>query len=165
MIFHLNRAIKILMLGIALGFFMGQMAFARHRCPKPELPNQFLITTLYSPMVTTTTAFRVFNTSGCDAGHPSDKFYKPKGATFLEQTQEQLVAEASQGQGEYLAVLARFAGCPVSTDEKFALLMKDYFSNLFPSSPNTIDADTSWQRLLDLIPSHPQLADVCARPS
>ena len=79
----LFRAVFIL---IALNFFIIESVIARHKCPKVPAPPGvmgIISSTTLIPSGSTMAAARSSETSGCERGHPSKNFYKPKYKTNL----------------------------------------------------------------------------------
>ena len=78
---------------------------ARHKCYKVPAPPGImgiLSSTTLIPSGSTMAAARSSETSGCDTGHPSENFYKPKKqrvALFLKDNLLQVREESAQGQG------------------------------------------------------------------
>ena len=146
---------------------------ARHKCPKvpvpPGLMGVFSSSTLI-PSGSTMAAARSSATSGCDQGHPSDNFYKPKNsliALFLKANFLQLKLESAQGQGQYLNALANLAGCTANYDAFAELIQNNYVQvfdnellNLYPELSIKGAAQTS-ERLLNLMSNSPLLASSC----
>ena len=146
---------------------------ARHKCPKvPSAPGLMGISssTTFIPSGSTMAAARSSETSGCDHGHPSENFYKPKNkrvALFLKENFLQIKLESAQGQGQHLDALAYLAGC-TSSDDAFAELIRNNYVqvfdtdllNLHPESSIKGAAQTS-ERLLNLMSNSPLLASSC----
>ena len=115
-------------------------------------------------------AARSSETSGCDHGHPSENFYKPKNkrvALFLKENFLQIKLESAQGQGQHLDALAYLAGCTTSDDAFAELIRNNYVQvfdtdllNLHPESSIKGAAQTS-ERLLNLMSNSPLLASSC----
>ncbi|MDG2064070.1 MAG: DUF3015 family protein [SAR324 cluster bacterium] len=152
---------------------VSQSVQARHKCPKvPSAPGLMGITssTTFIPSGSTMAAARSSETSGCDQGHPSENFYKPKSkrvALFLKENFLQIKLESAQGQGQHLDALAYLAGC-TSSDDAFAELIRNNYVqvfdtdllNLHPESRIKGAAQTS-ERLLNLMSNSPLLASSC----
>ena len=146
---------------------------ARHKCPKvpapPGLMGVFSSSTLI-PSGSTMAAARSSETSGCDQGHPSDNFYKPKTkrvALFLKENFLQLKLEGAQGQGQHLDALANLAGCTTEHADFAALIRNNYVQvfdadllDLHPES-NINGAVQTSERLLNLMSNSPLLASSC----
>ncbi len=152
---------------------VSQSVQARHKCPKvPSAPGLMGITssTTFIPSGSTMAAARSSETSGCDHGHPSENFYKPKNkrvALFLKENFLQIKLESAQGQGQHLDALAYLAGCPTSDDAFAELIRNNYVQvfdtdllNLHPESSIKGAAQTS-ERLLNLMSNSPLLASSC----
>ena len=152
---------------------VSQSVQARHKCPKvPSAPGLMGITssTTFIPSGSTMAAARSSETSGCDQGHPSENFYKPKNkrvALFLKENFLQIKLESAQGQGQHLDALAYLAGCPTSDDAFAELIRNNYVQvfdtdllNLHPESSIKGAAQTS-ERLLNLMSNSPLLASSC----
>ena len=152
---------------------VSQSVQARHKCPKvPSAPGLMGITssTTFIPSGSTMAAARSSETSGCDHGHPSENFYKPKNkrvALFLKENFLQIKLESAQGQGHHLDALAYLAGCPTSDDAFAELIRNNYVQvfdtdllNLHPESSIKGAAQTS-ERLLNLMSNSPLLASSC----
>ena len=126
--------------------------------------------TTFIPSGSTMAAARSSETSGCDHGHPSENFYKPKNkrvALFLKENFLQIKLESAQGQGQHLDALAYLAGCPTSDDAFAELIRNNYVQvfdtdllNLHPESSIKGAAQTS-ERLLNLMSNSPLLASSC----
>ena len=152
---------------------VSQSVQARHKCPKvPSAPGLMGITssTTFIPSGSTMAAARSSETSGCDQGHPSENFYKPKNkrvALFLKENFLQIKLESAQGQGQHLDALAYLAGCTTSDDAFAELIRNNYVQvfdtdllNLHPESSIKGAAQTS-ERLLNLMSNSPLLASSC----
>lgn len=152
---------------------VSQSVQARHKCPKvPSAPGLMGITssTTFIPSGSTMAAARSSETSGCDQGHPSENFYKPKNkrvALFLKENFLQIKLESAQGQGQHLVALAYLAGCTTSDDAFAELIRNNYVQvfdtdllNLHPESSIKGAAQTS-ERLLNLMSNSPLLASSC----
>ncbi len=152
---------------------VSQSVQARHKCPKvPSAPGLMGITssTTFIPSGSTMAAARSSETSGCDQGHPSENFYKPKNkrvALFLKDNFLQIILESAQGQGQHLDALAYLAGCTTSDDAFAELIRNNYVQvfdtdllNLHPESSIKGAAQTS-ERLLNLMSNSPLLASGC----
>ncbi len=152
---------------------VSQSVQARHKCPKvPSAPGLMGITssTTFIPSGSTMAAARSSETSGCDQGHPSENFYKPKNkrvALFLKENFLQIKLESAQGQGQHLDALAYLAGCTTSDDAFAELIRNNYVQvfdtdllNLHPESSIKGAAQTS-ERLLNLVSNSPLLASSC----
>ena len=150
-----------------------QSVQARHKCPKvpapPGLMGIFSSSSLL-PSGSTMAAARSSETSGCEHGHPSDNFYKPKNkqlALFLKHNFLQLKLESAQGQGQHLDALANLAGCNVAHDD-FAKLIRNNYVQVFnddlvhvPLELSTVRAAQTSERLLNLFSNSPLLATSC----
>ena len=150
-----------------------QSVQARHKCPKvpapPGLMGIFSSSSLL-PSGSTMAAARSSETSGCEHGHPSENFYKPKKkqvALFLKDNFLQLKLESAQGQGQHLDALANLAGCTEPHDDftklirnNYVLVFNDELVHLYPEL-NTVRADQTSERLLNLISNSPLLASSC----
>ena len=152
---------------------VSQSVQARHKCPKvPSAPGLMGISssTTFIPSGSTMAAARSSETSGCDDGHPSENFYKPKNkrvALFLKENFLQIKLESAQGQGQHLDALAYLAGCTTSDDAFAELIRNNYVQvfdtdllNLHPESSIKGAAQTS-ERLLKLMSNSPLLASNC----
>ena len=146
---------------------------ARHKCPKvpapPGLMGVFSSSTLI-PSGSTMAAARSSETSGCDQGHPSDNFYKPKTkrvALFLKENFLQLKLEGAQGQGQHLDALANLAGCTTGHADFAALIRNNYVqvfdTELLDQQPELSikSAAQTSERLLNLMSNSPLLASSC----
>lgn len=146
---------------------------ARHKCPKvptpPGLMGVFSSSTLI-PSGSTMAAARSSETSGCEQGHPSENFYKPKTkrvALFLKDNFLQLKLESAQGQGQHLDALANLSGCTTGHADFAALIRNNYVQvfdtellDLQPES-NINGAVQTSERLLNLMSNSPLLASSC----
>ena len=113
---------------------------------------------------------RSSETSGCEQGHPSENFYKPKTkrvALFLKDNFLQLKLESAQGQGQHLDALANLAGCTTGHADFAALIRNNYVQvfdtellDLQPES-NINGAVQTSERLLNLMSNSPLLASSC----
>ena len=96
-----------------------QFVHARHKCYKVPAPPGIvgiISIPILIPFGSTMAAARSSETSGCDGGHPSENFYKPKNkrvALFLKDNFLQVREESAQGQGLHLDALAQLAGCSI----------------------------------------------------
>ena len=166
---------------LLLSFFSGflfltaatQSVQARHKCPKvpapPGLMGVFSSSSLL-PSGSTMAAARSSETSGCEHGHPSDNFYKPKNnqiALFLKHNFLQLKLESAQGQGQHLDALANLAGCNMGHDD-FVKLIRNNYVQVFndelvhlDSELSTVRAVQARERLLNLMSNSPLLATSC----
>ena len=146
---------------------------ARHKCPKvpapPGLMGVFSSSTLI-PSGSTMAAARSSETSGCEQGHPSDNFYKPKTkrvALFLKENFLQLKLEGAQGQGQHLDALANLAGCTTGHADFAALIRNNYVqvfdTELLDQQPELSikSAAQTSERLLNLMSNSPLLASSC----
>ena len=150
-----------------------QSVQARHKCPKvPAPPGLMGISSSSSliPSGSTMAAARSSETSGCEHGHPSENFYKPKNkqvALFLKHNFLQLKLESAQGQGQHLDALSNLAGCTRPHDD-FAKLIRNNYVQVFNDdlvhlSPelSTVRAVQTSKRLLSLLSNSPLLATSC----
>ena len=150
-----------------------QSVQARHKCPKvpapPGLMGIFSSSSLL-PSGSTMAAARSSETSGCEHGHPSENFYKPKNkqiALFLKHNFLQLKLESAQGQGQHLDALANLAGCNMGHDD-FVKLIRNNYVQVFndelvylDSELSTVRAVQARERLLNLMSNSPLLATSC----
>jgi len=115
-------------------------------------------------------AARSSETSGCDRGHPSENFYKPKNkrvALFLKDNFLQVREESAQGQGFHLEALAQLAGCSIEHAE-FGRIIQNNYSQIFGAdllsqnadNPENITKQTT-ERFLGLMADSPLLASSC----
>ncbi|MBF0289678.1 MAG: DUF3015 family protein [SAR324 cluster bacterium] len=148
-----------------------QISTARHRCPKPP-PIKFSLFSIQafvaSSVASTIATGRTFNTSGCDRGHPSDSFYRPKGAIYLQKLLEQVVEESSQGQGKHLDALASLAGCSSAAFPLFSQTLQKHYNVLFtPFSHLSLknQADRIWDKLENIVTHDASLHAVCPMAS
>ena len=115
-------------------------------------------------------AARSSETSGCDRGHPSENFYKPKNkrvALFLKDNFLQVREESAQGQGLHLDALAQLAGCSIEQAE-FDRIIQNNYSQIFGAGLLSQNADNSenitkrtTERFLGLMADSPLLASSC----
>ena len=115
-------------------------------------------------------AGRSSETSGCDRGHPSENFYKPKNkrvALFMKDNFLQVREESAQGQGLHLDALAQLAGCSIEHDE-FGRIVQNNYSRIFGAYLLSKNADNSenitkrtTERFLGLMADLPLLASSC----
>ena len=150
-----------------------QSVQARHKCPKvpapPGLMGIFSSSSLL-PSGSTMAAARSSETFGCEHGHPSENFYKPKNkqiALFLKHNFLQLKLESAQGQGQHLDALAHLAGRNRGQDDFAKLIRNNYFQvfkdelvQLDPELSTVRSVQTS-ERLLNLMSNSPLLASSC----
>lgn len=140
---------------------------ARHRCPDPPpMKFSFFSSQVFfaSSVASSTATGRTFNTSGCDKGHPSDDFYRPKGAIYLQNNLARVIEESSQGQGVHLEALARLAGCQTAGFAQFSQgLQKNYkpFFIDFTDLPPTEQADRIWHQVETMISGDDSLRQAC----
>ncbi|MDE0789060.1 MAG: DUF3015 family protein, partial [SAR324 cluster bacterium] len=109
-------------------------------------------------------------TSGCDGGHPSDNFYKPKNkrvALFLKDNFLQVREESAQGQGLHLNALAQLAGCSIEHAE-FGRIIQNNYSQIFGADLLSQNADNfenitkrTTKQFLGLMADSPLLASSC----
>ena len=146
---------------------------ARHKCYKvpapPGIMGIFSSTTLI-PSGSTMAAARSSETSGCDTGHPSENFYKPKKqrvALFLKDNLLQVREESAQGQGLHLDALAQLAGCSFGQAE-FGRIIQNNYSQVFGIDIFTQNAENSknilkltTERILGLMTDSPLLSSSC----
>ena len=150
-----------------------QSVQARHKCPKvpapPGLMGIFSSSSLL-PSGSTMAAARSSETSGCEHGHPSENFYKPKNkqvALFLKHNFLQLNLESAQGHGQHLYALANLAGC-TSDHVDFAKLIRNNYVQVFndslvhlPPELSSVRAAQTSRKLLSLLSNSPLLATSC----
>ena len=156
----LFRAVFIL---IALNFFIIESVIARHKCPKVPAPPGvmgIISSTTLIPSGSTMAAARSSETSGCERGHPSKNFYKPKNrrlSIFLKDNLNYVSQESSQGKGFHLEALVSLAGCKFKEGD-FGKIMKKNYAKIFFSnqlvgiekSPKS-SVDQISERLIDLM--------------
>ena len=150
-----------------------QFVQARHKCYKvpapPGIVGIFSIPILI-PFGSTMAAARSSEISGCESGHPSENFYKPKNkrvALFLRDNLLQVREESAQGQGLHLDALAQLAGCSFEHTEFGRIIQKNYpqvfgtdiFTQNTEHSKNISKQTT--ERLLSLMADSPLLASIC----
>lgn len=105
---------------------------------------------------------RITNTSGCQRSHESDGFYKPN-LSFLGEEWDQITEQASQGKGEYLEILASFAGCPEEVIPIFSQQLQKNYHELFDPSdlPKEAHVHQVWEEIIDMVGSSSTLNQVC----
>ena len=147
---------------------------ARHKCPKvPAPPGLMGIISSSSliPSGSTMAAARSSETSGCDHGHPSENFYKPKNkrvALFIKDNFLQLKLESAQGHGQYLNALAKLAGCSRGYDDFAKLIQNNYFyvfnvESVYENQElRTVRVAQTSDRLINLMSNSPLLTSGCA---
>ena len=161
---------------VALSFMLiagAHSVHARHKCPKvPSPPGVMGISssTTLIPSGSTMAAARSSETLGCDHGHPSKDFYKPKDkrvALFLKDNLTQISQESAQGHGQHLNALASLAGCTNGHDV-FAEIIQQNYNKLFNYGKVNLthelsftSADQTSDILLNLISDSPLLASAC----
>ena len=174
--FILQNKLSLVRSSFTVFFFLtaiSQSAQGRHKCPKVPAPPGLMGVISSSSLVpsgSTMAAARSSETLGCEHGHPSENFYKPKKkqlSLFLNDNFLQLKLESAQGQGKYLKALANLAGCNEVHDD-FAKLMRNNYVLVFNdetaylhSKLNTTRANRTSERLLNLISNSPLLAYSC----
>ena len=146
---------------------------ARHKCYKVPAPPGIvgiISIPILIPFGSTIAAARSSETSGCDVGHPSENFYKPKNkrvALFLKDNFLQVREESAQGQGLHLDALAQLAGCSIE-HAKFGRIIQNNYSHIFGAdflsqnadNPENITKRTT-ERFLGLMADSPLLASSC----
>ena len=150
-----------------------QFVQARHKCYKVPAPPGivgFISIPILIPFGSTMAAARSSETSGCDRGHPSENFYKPKNkrvALFLKDNFLQVREESAQGQGLHLDALAQLAGCSTEQAE-FGRIIQNNYSQIFGADLLSQNADKSGnitkrttERFLGLMADSPLLASSC----
>ncbi len=148
-----------------------QLSIARHRCPKPP-PIKFSLLSIQafiaSSVASSIATGRTSNTSGCDRGHPSDSFYRPTGAIYLQNLLEQVAEESSKGQGKHLDALASLARCTPTAYPLFSQALQKHYASLFtPFSELSREnqADRIWKKLEDIVIHDAHLYAVCPMAS
>ncbi|MEC7758200.1 MAG: DUF3015 family protein [SAR324 cluster bacterium] len=150
-----------------------QFVQARHKCYKVPAPPGIvgiISIPILIPFGSTMAAARSSETSGCDGGHPSENFYKPKNkrvALFLKDNFLQVREESAQGQGLHLDALAQLAGCSIE-HTKFGRIIQNNYSHIFGAdflsqnadNPENITKRTT-ERFLGLMADSPLLASSC----
>ena len=150
-----------------------QFVHARHKCYKVPAPPGIvgiISIPILIPFGSTMAAARSSETSGCDRGHPSENFYKPKNkrvALFLKDNFLQVREESAQGQGLHLDALAQLAGCSIEQAE-FGRIIQNNYSHIFGAdflsqnadNPENITKRTT-ERFLGLMADSPLLASSC----
>lgn len=141
--------------------------WARHKCPDPP-PFKFSLLsiqlTVASTVASTIATGRTSNTSGCDRGHPSEGFYRPSAAIYLDETLEHVVEESSKGQGAHLDALASLAGCSPDVFPVFSdTLRKNYHNLFFPEKAISFEekVDQVWANVTKMVINHPTLQKSC----
>ena len=150
-----------------------QSLHARHKCYKvPAPPGIVGITSIpiLIPFGSTMATAKSSETSGCDGGHPSDNFYKPKNkrlALFLKDNFLQVREESAQGQGLHLNALAQLAGCSIEHAE-FGRIIQNNYSQIFGVDLLSQNADNfenitkrTTKQFLGLMADSPLLASSC----
>jgi len=150
-----------------------QSLHARHKCYKvPAPPGIVGITSIpiLIPFGSTMAMAKSSETSGCDGGHPSDNFYKPKNkrlALFLKDNFLQVREESAQGQGLHLNALAQLAGCSIEHAE-FGRIIQNNYSQIFGADLLSQNADNfenitkrTTKQFLGLMADSPLLASSC----
>ena len=150
-----------------------QFVLARHKCYKVPAPPGIvgiISIPILIPFGSTMAAARSSETSGCDGGHPSENFYKPKNkrvALFLKENFMQVRKESAQGQGLHLDALAQLAGCYIEHAE-FGRIVQNNYSYIFGADFLSQNADNTeniskqtTERLLGLMANSPLLTSIC----
>jgi len=146
---------------------------ARHKCYKVPAPPGIvgiISIPILIPFGSTMAAARSSETSGCNVGHPSENFYKPKNkrvALFLKDNFLQVREESAQGQGLHLDALAQLAGCSIEHAE-FGRIIQNNYSHIFGADFLSQNEDNSenitkrtTERFLGLMADSPLLASSC----
>ena len=165
----LQRVFAVLLLLIS----SVQFVQARHKCYKVPAPPGIvgiISIPILIPFGSTMAAARSSETSGCDDGHPSENFYKPKNkrvALFLKYNFLQVREESAQGQGLHLDALAQLAECSIEHAE-FGRIIQNNYSHIFgaeflsknANNPDNITKRTT-ERFLGLMADSPLLSSSC----
>ena len=118
----------------------------------------------------TMAAARSSETLGCDRGHPSKNFYKPKRkrlSLFLKDNLLRVSQESAQGQGKHLDALALLGGCNIDNLD-FGKILQNNYSTLFKN--NQLEehqeflkskSDQLSERILSLMSNSPLLSQSC----
>ena len=151
-------------------FFTVASVIARHKCPKVPAPPGvmgIISSTTLIPSGSTMAAARSSETSGCDRGHPSKNFYRPKKqrlTLFLKENFNQVSQESAQGQGVHLDALVNLAGCSMKYKDFGQFMQKNYYGifysdrlDKFPKSK----VDLISEKLIGLIINSPLLSSKC----
>ncbi len=145
---------------------------ARHKCPKvPSPPGLLGITSIPTllPSGTFMAAARSSNTSGCNRGHPSADFYRPKKERvmrFLEDNYQLVHEQSARGEGPHLNALAQLTGCS-GASSSFAETMHSQHQQVFPSgrqlssSAHSFTMERAAERILNLTSGNKSLATAC----
>ena len=150
-----------------------QFVLARHKCYKVPAPPGIvgiISIPILIPFGSTMAAARSSETSGCDSGHPSENFYKPKNKRvdlFLKDKFLQVREESAQGQGLHLDALAQLAGC-FTEHAEFGRIIQNNYSHIFGADYLSQNADNSvnitkrtTERFLGLMADSPLLSSSC----
>tara|TARA_B100000579_G_C22775456_1_gene826329 strand:- start:451 stop:858 length:408 start_codon:yes stop_codon:yes gene_type:complete len=130
----------------------------------------FISSSTFIPSGSTMAAARSSETFGCDQGHPSENFYKPKKkrvSIFLRENLQYIKMESAQGRGDHLIALMNLAGCNGS-QYNFSRLLRNNYAQIFEFKLNEIRyksnirlrLETS-ERIINLIFNSPTLASSC----
>ena len=150
-----------------------QFVQARHKCYKVPAPPGIvgiLSIPILIPFGSTMAAARSSEISGCESGHPSENFYKPKNkrvALFLKDNLLQVREESAQGQGLHLDALAQLAGCSFEETEFGRIIQNNYYqvfgTDIFSQNAENskIISKRTTERLLSLMADSPLLASRC----
>ena len=146
---------------------------ARHKCPKVPAPPGVigvLSSSTLIPSGSTMAATRSSETFGCDLGHPSENFYKPKNkrvTLFLIDNFIQLKLESARGHGKHLVAMANLAGC-ASNSHAFAKLVRKNYVRVFDNELSDLHMESSIklasktsELILNIISNSPLLASSC----
>ena len=149
-----------------------EIASARHKCPKvpspPGIMGIFSSTTLI-PSGSVMAAARSSETLGCDRGHPSDNFYKPKKervSLFLRDNLHHVREESARGKGLHLDALSMIVGCSKNNSD-FGKILKTSYSSVFESKNLTstnisvYEVEKATEVIISFINKSPQLASSC----
>ena len=163
------REVTMLVLLLSCNF---EIVSARHKCPKvpspPGIMGIFSSTTLI-PSGSVMAAARSSETLGCDRGHPSDNFYKPKKeriSMFLEDNLNHVREESARGQGLHLEALSMIAGCSISHSD-FGKIIKKNYSEVFdskkpsPAESLVYEVEQTTERFISLMRQSHLLASGC----
>ncbi|MBF0276851.1 MAG: DUF3015 family protein [SAR324 cluster bacterium] len=146
-------------------------SLARHRCPEPPdykfsiFSSQFFVATSVASSIA---SGRTSNTSGCDRGHPSDEFYRPSGAIYLDNNMNWVMEESSKGQGSHLDALASLAGCQSATFPFFSRAIQRNYRGLFDRFKDlekTERADRIWFEIEEMVFHNRKLRQACPKTS
>ncbi|MBF0350027.1 MAG: DUF3015 family protein [SAR324 cluster bacterium] len=142
---------------------------ATHKCPKPPVVSSgfgLFFTTTYLPIASSMASTKSMNTLGCQDGHPSKSFYKPKPRNqvyqYLQENLEYVKEEVSTGEGQHLEALSVVVGCSRQVYPVFAQTMHNAYSRIFTPSNDPDPHARITDELLEVVFHNHELYHSCA---